>query len=118
MIHHNWFYELDGNAVSEETHRCLLTEHAELRHRIVEGGRMLTERDAELCAFWLDLEADINDWWSRLAEMHFNAGVERGLSMLDEVLANRGVNPKLAPAAAVRALASALLRIAEQLNPD
>lgn len=74
--------------------------------------------EGETLQLWLRVEAAINDRWATFAEEAYNVGVEAGLAMrvVDEILAQARVDARMQPAAAMRALAAALARIAEQLG--
>lgn len=90
-------------------------EYQELRAQVLELGGMLSHLlDGETLQLWLRVESAINDRWSVFAEEAYNVGVDAGLAMrvVDEVLEQAGVDAPRQPAAAMRALAAALAKIA------
>lgn len=94
-------------------------EYQELRAQVLELGGMLGHLlDGEALDLWLRVEAAMNDRWSIAAEAYYNVGVDAGLAMriVNEVIGHAHVDPQMQPAAAMRALASALARIAERLG--
>jgi hypothetical protein len=91
-----------------------------LQKRILERGdalKAVLEPKGAL-QIWFDLEADLSEKSSALQETHYDLGVDVGLATraIDDVLANANADPKIAPAAAIHALAQALVRIAERLK--
>lgn len=94
-------------------------EYDGLRAQVLELGGMLTHLlEGEALDLWLRVEAAMNDRWSMAAGAYYNAGVNAGLAkrVVDDVLADAGVDARLHPAPAMRALAAALARIAQQLS--
>jgi hypothetical protein len=94
-------------------------EYQELRAQVRELRGMLGHLlDGEAFDLWLRVETAINDRWAMLADESCNAGVDAGLAMrvVDDVLAQARVDAHMQPAAAMRALATALARIAERLG--
>jgi len=125
MSGRDWYREHEGpeeeHAVDVEVQARLDDdpEYQELRPQVLELGGMLSHLlDGESLDLWLCVEAAINDRWAMFAEEAYNVGFDAGLAMrvVDEVLAQARVDARMQPAAAMRALAAALARIAERLG--
>lgn len=126
MSRRTWYRELEPESeehpVDIEIQRRLADddEYHRLRAEVLELGGMLSQLlDGEMLQLWLRVEAAINDRWAVFSEEAYNAGVDAGLAkrVVDDVLADAGaVDPRLQPAAAMRALAAALAKIAELLG--
>lgn len=125
MNRHNWYRDLDPacdeHPVDLEANQRLKedADYQELRAQVLELGGMLGHLlDGEALQLWLRVEAAINDRWSQLAEEYYNLGVEAGQAAraVNDVLADAGVDAHVALAAAVRALALALARMAERIG--
>jgi hypothetical protein len=125
MSRRDWYRDHEGpaeeHAVDIEVQTRLKDdpEYQELRAQVLELGGMLGHLlDGEALDLWLRVETAINDRWAMFAEDAYNVGVDAGLAMrvVDEVLAQARVDAPMQPAAAVRALAAALARIAERLS--
>jgi len=125
MRRRDWYRELDPaegeHPIDQEAQRWLSDspEYQELRARVLEVGGMLgTLLDGAAKELWLAVEADINHRWALVAETYFNLGVEHGLAerVVDDVLGDAGADPKLRPAAAMRALAKAMAGVADRLG--
>jgi len=94
-------------------------DYHQLRAQVLELGGMLSHLlEGETLQLWLRVEAAINDRWAAFAEEAYNVGVDAGLAkrVVDDVLAQARVSPRMQPAAAMRALAAALARLAERLG--
>jgi len=123
MSRRNWYRELEPpseeHPVDLEIQDRLRDdpEHQELRAQVLELGGMLSHLlEGEMLQLWLRVESAINDRWGFATEEYYNAGVDAGLAMrvVDDVLGDERIeDPRIAPAAAMRALAAALARIAE-----
>lgn len=125
MSHREWYRDFEPppeeHPVDHEVQQRLRDdpEYQYLRAQVLEIGGMLRDHlDGRALDLWLQVETAINDRWSIAAEAYYNAGVDAGLAMrvVDEVLAQAHVDAPMQPAAAMRALAAALARIAERLG--
>lgn len=121
----NWYRErepdCDEHPVNVEVNRCLdeLPEYRDLRRKVLDPGGLLTRQlEDDQRELWLDLEAAMNDRWAIATEEYFNAGFEQGMSqrIVDDVLTSAGIDARLAPASAVRALAAALADLAARIG--
>jgi len=125
MSRRDWYSEHEGpaeeHAVDVEAAARLEhhPEYQELCAQVRELGGMLSHLlDGEALELWLRVETALNDRWAMFADESYNVGVDAGLAMrvVDEVLGEARVDPQMQPAAAMRALAAALARIAERLG--
>jgi len=125
MKRRDWYAEHEGpaeeHAVDVDVAARLKddAEYHELRAQVLELGGMLSHLlDGEALDLWLRVETALNDRWAMFADEAYNVGVDAGLAMrvVDEVLDRARVDARMQPAAAMRALAGALARIAERLG--
>jgi len=125
MRRRDWYREHEGpaeeHAVDVEVAARLDddAEYQELRTQVLELGGMLRHHlEGEALDLWLRVETALNDRWAMFADEAYNVGVDAGLAMrvVDEVLDRARADPSMQPAAAMRALAAALARIADQLG--
>lgn len=125
MSRRDWYRDLqpasDEHPVDVEIQTRLKgdPDYQELHAQVLELGGMLGQLlDGEMLLLWLRIEAAINDRWAAFAEEAYNVGVDAGLAtcVVDDVLADAGVDARLKPAAAIRALAVALARVSERLR--
>jgi len=127
MSRHDWYRDFESPSeehpvdleIQNRLKEC--TEYRELRSQVLELGGMLGHLlDGESLNLWLRVEAAINDRWAYYSEESYNAGVDAGLAkrVVNDVLADAGIDSKLSPVAAVRALSAALARIARRMDDD
>jgi len=127
MTRHSWYREADPgieqeeHPVNKDVNRRLRErpDHQELLARILDLVRMLGHLiEGEAMQVWLSLESDMNDRCAIVAEEYYNLGVEAGQAtrVVDDVLTDASVDARTSPAAAVRALVAALVRIAKQID--
>ena len=126
MSRRDWYREHEGpaeeHAVDVEVQARLRdnSEYQQLRAQVLELGGMLSHLlDGESLDLWLRVETALNDRWAMFADEAYNVGVDAGLAkrVVDDVLGDARISePRLAPPAAMRALAAALARIAERLG--
>lgn len=94
------------------------TEYQHLRAQVLDLGGMLGHLlKGDALDAWLRIEAAFNDQRAITAETYYNAGVDAGLAMRVVAEAFEAVSsePAVNPAAGVRALAAAIMRLAERM---